>query len=422
MKTAPGSWPSRGAREITETGHHGSTSRDPEAVFSAALARFDCPRRTGRGQAMVRCPAHPDDRRSLSIGVGERGVVLNCKAGCATEAVLRVVGLVWADLFYESSARHDQPRYVVRYPDGRGFNVKVRTGGERKYTWERPFPEGVRPEDAPLYRSETLAHQPAGIVVLTEGEAKADAAARLGFVAVGSTTGAGGCPGPEALAVLRGRQVAIWPDADAPGRRHAEALARALREISSSVVFIVIPDVREKADAADFRGTRAEALTFMRDDLPAEPWWITREITRPAPEPEPTALDPGGERHRSGKKPNPGFTFFAKEARLAARWLSREQKGDLFDLLAEADESGTLPADHPLLARIDGKVIETCTERRAERVAIVAPFDLPQQAADRAAYLADHLAACRRGGKRGGETMRDLAIRDERGRIVGKKP
>jgi hypothetical protein len=57
------------------------------------------PRRCGDTWTAL-CPAHDDRRPSLSIREGRDGrVLLKCWAGCDTAAVLRALGLHWADLF-----------------------------------------------------------------------------------------------------------------------------------------------------------------------------------------------------------------------------------------------------------------------------------------------------------------------------------
>ena len=57
---------------------------------------------TGRGDNnySARCPAHDDQKNSLSIKVTEDGkVLIHCFAGCSTEAVIEVLGLDLQDLF-----------------------------------------------------------------------------------------------------------------------------------------------------------------------------------------------------------------------------------------------------------------------------------------------------------------------------------
>lgn len=53
------------------------------------------------GKAFVaRCPAHDDNRPSLTIAEGRDGrTVLHCFKGCDVEAIVRAVGLSLADLF-----------------------------------------------------------------------------------------------------------------------------------------------------------------------------------------------------------------------------------------------------------------------------------------------------------------------------------
>src|SRR5215831_19041992 len=48
------------------------------------------------------CPAHEDRVQSLSVGMGRDGkILLHCFVGCATEAVVRALGLEMTILFPE---------------------------------------------------------------------------------------------------------------------------------------------------------------------------------------------------------------------------------------------------------------------------------------------------------------------------------
>lgn len=72
-------------------------------------------------------------------------------------------------------------------------------------------------------------------VFVSEGEKAAACLAGIGAQAVGTVTGASGTPGTAPVAVLRGREVVLWPDADAAGTRHMERIAAALADVASSV-------------------------------------------------------------------------------------------------------------------------------------------------------------------------------------------
>lgn len=61
------------------------------------VGRLAGARRVGAGW-LARCPAHEDQRASLSIGQGERGVVLRCHAGCDITAITKAAGLKVSDL------------------------------------------------------------------------------------------------------------------------------------------------------------------------------------------------------------------------------------------------------------------------------------------------------------------------------------
>ncbi|MFE0020508.1 phage/plasmid primase, P4 family [Amycolatopsis sp. NPDC059021] len=53
-----------------------------------------------RGGVLVTCPAHADGRPSLFVSLKPDGrVLVHCRAGCSTDAVLTAAGLVTADLF-----------------------------------------------------------------------------------------------------------------------------------------------------------------------------------------------------------------------------------------------------------------------------------------------------------------------------------
>ena len=68
------------------------------------LGRLDGVKRSGDGHT-AKCPAHPDQHNSLSIAVGEKGIVIRCHAGCDVEAVVgnkgtdqrrrRLIGVPW---------------------------------------------------------------------------------------------------------------------------------------------------------------------------------------------------------------------------------------------------------------------------------------------------------------------------------------
>ena len=71
-------------------------------IVDRILERLERVQEEKPGQWEARCPAHDDNRNSLSIGVGDDGrALLRCQAGCSTEEILERLRLEWSDLFPE---------------------------------------------------------------------------------------------------------------------------------------------------------------------------------------------------------------------------------------------------------------------------------------------------------------------------------
>src|SRR5262249_37860796 len=125
------------------------------------------PKKSGKGWS-ARCPAHEDRKASLSISAGDDGrALVKCHAGCATSAILAVVGLKPADLFpaqagpaptrsrkplqggrtfatakravAELERRHAKPSALWTYHDAQGEPVGV------VVRWDAPNGKNIRP-------------------------------------------------------------------------------------------------------------------------------------------------------------------------------------------------------------------------------------------------------------------------------------
>lgn len=62
------------------------------------------PRQRANGEWRMHCPAHHDDNPSLDIREGERGLLLQCRAGCSVEAICAALGISVSDLFFEKQS------------------------------------------------------------------------------------------------------------------------------------------------------------------------------------------------------------------------------------------------------------------------------------------------------------------------------
>jgi hypothetical protein len=178
---------------------------------------------------MAKCPALDDHNPSLSIREVDGKVLLHCHAGCAQRDVIDALKArgVW------QPERTDDPRIVAEYDytDEHGnllYQVvryqpkdfkQRRPDGRGGWTWRK----GARQV---LYHLPEVLEAP--IVFVVEGERDVETLRDYGFVA---TTNAGGAKthwAPQFTEALRGREVILIPDNDAPGRKRVLNIARAL--------------------------------------------------------------------------------------------------------------------------------------------------------------------------------------------------
>lgn len=216
----------------------------------------------------------------MSIGRGEKGVVLKCQAGCDTRDVIARVGIRPRDLFYDAETKTTERPQVVAvygYPGG----VQKLRRSDKSFSWRRPDGKGgwiYNRQGVPhsLYIAGTLTN----FMVVAEGEKDADNLHRLGFDAVSGADGAG--PGKwrqEYTEQLRDCTVTIFPDNDAVGKAYAEETAAALHGVAAHVrlcdLSTVWPEIPEHGDISDLisRFGDEEACRLIADLAANTPDW-----------------------------------------------------------------------------------------------------------------------------------------------------
>lgn len=171
-------------------------------------------------------------------------------------------------------------RYVIR--DARGAIVAYHDrhpepNGGKRFAWSLPDGTpglaGRKTASLPLYGAHLAGRWSVDRpVIVTEGEKAAGALIRAGWQAAGSVTGASGCPDREALSILAGLDVLLWPDNDEAGGLHGLKLARALGdagEIAASVGWIVWRDAPAGGDAADYLAAGGDVAALIAEATPA---------------------------------------------------------------------------------------------------------------------------------------------------------
>ena len=225
------------------------------------------PKPAGEGYS-CRCPAHEDQNASLSISTGRDGLLLKCHAGCTFENIIAALGIKPAELFFKNNAAKKSGKlnlvetYAYRAADGK-LRFEVCRYDPKDFRQRRPNPaapgkwiwklDGV--ELVPYRLQELITAAKAGeTVFIAEGEKDVAALVANGFNATCNAGGAGKWQDNFAEYFNGVKSVRIIADKDAPGRKHAVAVAASIKGKVSSVKVFELPDTTGKTvkDAHDF--------------------------------------------------------------------------------------------------------------------------------------------------------------------------
>lgn len=218
-----------------------SATRGASALerVESALREAGCTERSGNWS----CPAHEDNEPSLHVTSDRRGVAMKCHANCDIRDILSVLGLEWGDLFAEPM------KEVARYPyqnNGQLFEkVRFQADGKKTFRWE-PALNGHR---MPLYRLEEALALP-DPVYLIESEKDVDALLAMNVAATCQPGGAGDWHDSYTDS-LRGRDVTVVADRDAPGVQHALKVHADLTGKAASVRIVQSKTTGEHDDVGD---------------------------------------------------------------------------------------------------------------------------------------------------------------------------
>ncbi len=208
------------------------------------------------------CPAHDDDRPSLSVAVGDDGrALVHCFAGCETDAVLKAVDMTFKDL---APGRREVAAYPYHDEHGRLVYEIVRCE-PKEFRMRRPDGQGgwiwsLKGIQRVMYRFPDLHGYTR--VYFVEGEKDANALVALGLPA---TTTAGGVTGwrdkyADQLVAAGVEEVIVLPDNDDPGREYATKVAAALRSRGITVGIVALPGLPAGGDVSDWLAAGGDRL------------------------------------------------------------------------------------------------------------------------------------------------------------------
>lgn len=251
-----------------------------ETAFERLIRRLTehtgaTPRGRGRQRSAL-CPAHDDHKPSLSITEGNDRVLVKCQAGCDTDDILNVLGMVRADLFNHARPPREKPQVLAQYE-------YLDEDGNLLFVVERRIPKDFRQKKPDgkggwnyklgdtrrvLYRLPQVieAVKNGRTVYVVEGEKDVHAIESTGNVATCNPMGAGKWR-DDYSHYLKGADVVVIADADEPGRRHAQTVTASLRAAGAHVR--LVEPAEGCKDAADHiqAGYTLDQLVETRPEL-----------------------------------------------------------------------------------------------------------------------------------------------------------
>lgn len=213
----------------------------------------------------AKCPAHEDNKNSLSITEKDNKILLHCHAGCKTEDICAALGLTVKDLFTDIQ---EKPRILKTYDytdaDGNLLYQAVRMI-PKDFRQRRPDGQGgwiwnLKGIKQVLYRLPKLISCNKTILIV-EGEKDVETLEKLGFTATCNSCGAGKFPSDSAD-LFNGKGVVIIPDNDKPGLAHAEKICTILQGHAREIRVVILP--RGK-DVSDSNYTRDEIINLIKN-------------------------------------------------------------------------------------------------------------------------------------------------------------
>ena len=254
--------------------------QSPGDRLTLILTRLQGVKRAGNGWQAL-CPAHEDKEPSLHISQDDDRLLIYCHAGCRAEQVVQSLGLRMSDLFLQplAPARSAQKQIVATYDytdsDGKLLFQVVRYA-PKDFRQRRPDGAGGW-----LYNMQGIApmlfHLPrlvdavarGACLFLVEGEKDVLTLEGLGLTASTAPMGAGKWRSSYTES-LRGAQVIILPDNDAPGQTHANTVATALAGVAARVAIVQLSGLPAKGDVSDWiaQGYTREELEKLAASAP----------------------------------------------------------------------------------------------------------------------------------------------------------
>ena len=231
----------------------------------------------GKDQWLALCTGHHDTKQSLSIKEADGKILLKCFAGCKLPDILTPLGLEHKDLFldsHEAKLEYREIEAVYHYTDANGKPFEVVRTRPKGFFQRQPdgmggYIKNLKGIISTLYHQDRLkqAIDSTKPVYIVEGEKDVDRLWGLELVAITNPMGAGNWRDSYSEA-LRGADLIIIPDNDAPGREHANKIAQSCYGVAKRIRILELPS--ESKDISDWldEGHTVDELKQLADARP----------------------------------------------------------------------------------------------------------------------------------------------------------
>lgn len=243
------------------------------------------------------CPAHDDQKQSLSFTEGDDGkLLMKCFAGCEFDDIIAGLRDGYSRAFPQTPSAPKPDEKIVAIYDYQNEKGEVLYSVHRtnlKNFYQR------QPDGSPIGDTQRLLyHLPRLVksqtVFFVEGEKDVHTLEALGFAA---TTVSGGANKsnwqPHFAGWFKSKKVVLLPDNDKPGKDFMTAIGNHLLQVTDAVKIIDLPGSGEKWDVTDWLEaghTKEELVSLVRTTEPylpstsSEPIWnTTLQLEKPKP-------------------------------------------------------------------------------------------------------------------------------------------
>lgn len=246
-----------------------------DEIFEQNLRHFQVMHKY-EGKAQCKCPAHSDNKASLTVTRGNKCTLFHCHAGCSLDDILAAAGIEKKDTFYQESVKQENWKTYIEKREKRRIEqvYEYRSIDTEKYAFSKIRLEGKKmlygilknnrfsyglPRNTPRKSLKAVYGDLQDIkdaiknnmpVFIPEGEKDVNTLKKRGYAAF--TYGSANDWQDGLSEIVRDAKVYVLADNDKPGREVAERIVFDLQGIAKESKIIIPCPEEAHADITNF--------------------------------------------------------------------------------------------------------------------------------------------------------------------------